>query len=86
MLEKLHIYIAIISGLLATVVCIILKDNLIETATSILITVAVSFVLGLFVKFYLVKKFSDLEKEKQAQEQEIKNEEESELIEEAVSE
>lgn len=57
MLEKLHIYIAIIAALIVNICCIVTSNSLYTTILYIIAAIVVFFFIGIFVRNFIIKNF-----------------------------
>lgn len=86
MFEKFHIYITLIAALITTVFSILFYDSLIRLAISVIVTIVVFYIIGSFVKEYLIKLFTPPEEEEQDIDESAEENDESDEIFEEVSE
>lgn len=91
MIEKLHIYIAILAALITTIYCIIVKNNLNTTATCLVITIIIFYIIGVAVKNYILKNIksdedNEIENNTENIDDEYNEQEHDSMLDEAVSE
>lgn len=53
MINKLHIFFCLISAVIATIISIINRAPLVEAFVNIIITIIISFIVGVCVKYYI---------------------------------
>ena len=57
MIEKLHIYIAILAALIVDICCIVMSNPLYLSVLYIIAAIVVFYVIGLFVRNFIIKCF-----------------------------
>lgn len=57
MLEKLHIYITIIAALIVNICCIVMSNSLYQSVLYIIATIVVFYIIGIFVRNFIINNF-----------------------------
>lgn len=82
MINKLHIFFCLISAVIATIISIINRAPLVEAFVNIIITIIISFIVGVCVKYYIQNRVfrddkpeDELEKKDHEDHEELENSE-----------
>jgi len=71
MLEKLHIYIAIIAALIVNICCIVLSSPLYTSVLYIIITIIVFYCIGILFRNFIIRNFYPPEEQKNVSDENV---------------